>query len=77
MTTVLREIFDLIYVHMQDGDTVGLSGGEGLDKALQLKKKLLEFDQTRYTYIICINYPCVHVGMWYWNAEHVCTCASV
>ena len=41
----------LIYtcILMQDGDTVGLSGGEGLDKALQLKKKLLEFDQTRYT----------------------------
>lgn len=66
MTTVLREIFDLIYIyiHMQDGDTVGLSGGEGLDKALQLKKKLLEFDQTRYAYIY-MNYPCkyVHVYM--------------
>ena len=49
---------------MQDGDTVGLSGGEGLDKALQLKKKLLEFDQTRYTYIH-MNYPCkyIHVYM--------------
>ena len=34
----------------QEGDSVGLSGGKGLNKAIQLKQKLLEFDQTRYAW---------------------------
>ena len=45
-----------LVVFVQDGDCVGLSGGEGLNTAIQLKQKLLEFDQTRYV----------------WNERHVC-----
>ena len=29
---------------------MGLSGNKGLGKAIQLKQKLLEFDQTRYAW---------------------------
>lgn len=43
---------------VQETDAVGLLGGEGLDRAIQLKKSLLEFDQTRYV----------------WNAKYACTC---
>ena len=40
----------LVWSCAQEGDSVGQSGGEGLNRAVQLKQKLLEFDQTRYAH---------------------------
>ena len=68
MTPLIQERHLIIDPHVQDGDAVGLSGGEGLDKALQLKKKLLEFDQTRYIYVMCIS---IHVRVYV--HMYVCT----
>ena len=73
MTPLTQERHLIIDPHVQDRDAVGLSGGEGLDKALQLKKKLLEFDQTRYVYMCIYVHDIVHVYV----CMYICMCVHM